>query len=146
MYPAYYEAEFLVGFGNLFISEIVDQTQQLGNIYKFESDKIDPYTPKALGIDYGMGSSRTAFVLLENLDNRIIRVLLAEQYDRPQFHDMVARAFDIMSQYNIKRVGKVYVDNSAPEFIRELKIMAGETTDYEPIIWRFRQQTQGLKR
>jgi hypothetical protein len=144
MYPAYYEAEFLVGFGNLFIGEIIDEAEKLGSIHKFEPDQIDPYTPKALGIDYGMGSSSTAFVLLENLNDSVIRVLVAEQFDRPNFNDMVARAFDIISQYNLKRVGKVYVDNSAPEFIRELKIMAGETADYEPIIWRFRQQHKDL--
>jgi hypothetical protein len=144
LYPAYYEAEFMIGFGNLFLPEVIDGVEQLGALKGVpEPDNFNFNTPKSLGIDYGEGSSDMAFVLLEYIDN-LIRVLAAESFSRARFPDMVKFAYNLWDHYQLKRVGKIYVDASAPEYIAELKLSIGENSNYTPIIERYRQQKVNL--
>ena len=144
LYPAYYEAEFMVGFGNLFLPETIDKVEELGALHiPADVDNFNPNTPKSLGIDYGEGSSDMAFVLLE-FDNNIIRVLQAESFSRARFPDMVKFAHNIWDHYQLRRVGKIYVDASAPEYIAELKLSIGENSNYIPLIERYRQQKVNL--
>ena len=50
LYPAYYEAEFMVGFGNLFLPETIDKVEELGAVYPpADVDNFNPNTPKSLG-------------------------------------------------------------------------------------------------
>jgi hypothetical protein len=144
LYPAYYEAEFMVGFGNLFLPETIDKCEQLGALHGTpDADNFNTNTPKALGIDYGEGSSDMAFVLLE-YSNEVIRVLVAESFSRARFPDMVRFAHNLWDHYQLKRVGKIYVDASAPEYIAELKLSIGENSNYIPLIERYRQQKVNL--
>ena len=144
LYPAYYEAEFMVGFGNLFLAETIDEVEKIGASHGVpEPDNFNLNTPKALGIDYGEGSSDMAFVLLEYIDN-VIRVLAAESFSRARFPDMVKFAHNIWDHYQLRRVGKIYVDASAPEYIAELKLSIGENSNYIPLIERYRQQKVNL--
>lgn len=146
LYPAYYEADFNIGFGNLYLPETIDEVEKLGTRYGIPTpDQVHTHTPKSLGIDYGEGSSDMAFVLLEYHDG-VVRVLLAEQFSRARFPEMVRFAHDIYDHYDLKRVGKIYVDASAPEYIQELKISIGENSNYVPIIAEYRKQKTDLNK
>ena len=133
LYPAYYECEFNVGFGNLFTAQAIDRLEDTHPI-----GDIGPFTPKSLGIDVGYGSSGTAFVVTEYVKDKV-RIIHTENFERPDFNDMVKHAYNLIVKYDLRKVGKVYVDASAPEYIRELKLMIGEAVRYEEIIWRFKK-------
>lgn len=92
------------------------------------------YSKRSLGIDPGYASSRFSMVVTEWIPEvNQIRVLFANELDKPLFGDMVRSAYDLIKQYHI---AKTWVDGSQPEFIRELKIMVGENKNYEPLIQR----------
>ena len=65
-------------------------------------------------------------VLTQWTDNHI-QILHAEEYERPDFNEMVSIAYGLISKYN---VDKVYIDGSNPAFIKSLKIRLGESPDY----------------
>lgn len=130
-----YEGQYSYGVGNLFSEQSITACERLGR----EIDarlSTDTYTyiargtRKSLGIDIGYGSSRTAFVLTEWVDNTI-RVVLSEQYDRPDFDAMVRHTYNLVRQYELDNgTNKVFVDGSAPSFIASLKRIIGETPEY----------------
>jgi hypothetical protein len=55
---------------------------------------------KSMGIDEGFGSSATAFVVIEILDN-LVRVIHSEQVKHSSTQMMVQKALDLMIRYNI---------------------------------------------
>jgi hypothetical protein len=67
-----------------------------------------------------------------------IQILYAEEFARPDFNAMISVATNLMQQYFILQdeESKVYVDGSAPAFIRALKIAIGEDPNYEGAIAR----------
>ena len=85
-----------------------------------------------LGIDSGFGSSAFGICLLEFINGQI-HVKLAEEYDQVRYEDAVSKIKSILKRMNQTSLNqeslesvKIYVDASAPEFIRSLKVMVGE--------------------
>jgi hypothetical protein len=80
--------------GNLFSPLQVDRVIQLVEQYK--DRPVNPYAVHSLGIDPGFGSSKTAIVLTELLkEEQVIRVLYAEEFERPNPSQIADIAFDI---------------------------------------------------
>ncbi|MFL6423044.1 MAG: hypothetical protein ACJ71R_05590, partial [Nitrososphaeraceae archaeon] len=82
---------------------------------------------RAMGIDPAYGSSSFGIVLTQLADNQV-QVLYADEYQRPDFNDMLNVAMDLISKYQVQ---KVYIDAANPSFIRSLKLAIGDREDYE---------------
>jgi hypothetical protein len=54
--------------------------------------------------------------------------LYADEYQRPDFNNMLKVVTDLVSKYKVQ---KVYIDAANPSFIRALKQMIGDREDYE---------------
>lgn len=133
-----YEGQYAYGIGTLFNEPQILECERLGR----ESDSrignmrpsIRDATRKSLGIDIGYGSSRTAFVLTEYVEGTI-RVVISEQFSRPDFDAVVRHAYELVREYSLDNgTNKVFIDGSAPEFIKSFKRLVGEETDYINLI------------
>lgn len=129
-----YEGQYSYGVGTLFSEASILECERLGREIDTRIGAMRPSirdaTRKSLGIDVGYGSSRTAFVLTEYVDG-VIRIELSEQFTRPDFDAMVRRAYDLVRQHSLDNgTNKVFVDGSAPEFIKSFKRLIGEEPNY----------------
>ena len=125
-----YNLKYLGLIGNTFHTKDIDRAIQLGNTY--DPDIVSMDTQKVLGIDSGFGSSAFGLVLLEFINGQI-QVKIAEEYEHVRYEDAVTKIKNIlkrMNQWSINQESlenvKIYVDASAPEFVRSLKVMVGE--------------------
>jgi hypothetical protein len=57
-------------------------------------------TPKAMGIDEGFGSSKTAFTVIEYIDN-IVHVIYSKQFENSSTEQMVDHAWNLIRKYNL---------------------------------------------
>ena len=87
---------------------------------------------EAPGIDTGFGSSAFGIVLLEFINGQI-QVKIADEFEQVRYEDAVSKIKSILTRMNASSINqetlenvKIYVDASAPEFIRSLKVMVGE--------------------
>ena len=125
-----YNLKYLGLIGNTFHAKDIEKVIQLGNTY--DPDMISMDTQKVLGIDSGFGSSAFGIVLLEFINGQI-QVRLAEEYEQVRYEDAVSKIKNILlrinqwspNQESLESV-KIYVDASAPEFVRSLKVLVGE--------------------
>jgi hypothetical protein len=69
----------------------------------------------------------------------------ADEYERPDFDDMIGITLDICHRCGISlRNGcQIFVDGANPEFIRSLKRQLGENPDYEQEIDRIKKDFPG---
>lgn len=132
-----YDLQYLGLIGNTFHQRDIDRAVELGKTYN--PNRVVVYADKVLGIDPGFGSSAFGIVLLQVSDN-IIQVLLADQFERPRYEDMINKITDIIQGLNRRNVDmsvldscKIYVDGSAPELVSSLKDLVGETTRWDYI-------------
>ena len=93
-----------------------------------------------LGIDSGFGSSAFGIVLLEFINGQI-HVKLAEEIEHVRYEDAVSKIKSILTRMNNWSINqeslesvKIYVDGSAIEFVRSLKVLVGE--DDSPNYWK----------
>jgi len=84
----------------------------------------------AMGIDPGFGSSKFGFCILM-LEDDIIKVVYAKEFERPSYEDMLSLAVQLRGQYKPQ---KIYVDGAKPDFIKSLKVQVREPSDYDRII------------
>lgn len=104
----------------------IDRVIQLGEQYK--DLPVNQYCLHTLGIDPGFGSSKMALVLTEHLKkSNIVRVIYAEEFERPNPQQVAVLCFDFRKYMNTWFI----VDGSNRGFITELKIKFGEDTNYE---------------
>jgi hypothetical protein len=119
-----YDLKYAGKIGNIFHARDIDAAIELGRQY----DPRGNYdSPKSLGIDPAFGSSNFAFVITQIANGRL-EVVYAEEFERPDFVEMVDTAVELVKyQYNIN---KVYVDGSNPAIVTALKAALGDRTDY----------------
>jgi hypothetical protein len=79
-----------------------------------------------MGIDPAYGSSAFGIVVMQ-WANGIIQVMHAEEYHRPDYAEMLTKAYSLMSKYD---VDSVYIDGANPSFIKSLKLQIGEDPNY----------------
>jgi hypothetical protein len=108
---------------NVFHTKDIDAAIEKGKLY-------DPNTPntfakKCMGIDPAYGSSSFGIVVTQFVDGHV-QILHAEEYKRPDFNEMLVRAWDLLVKYAVQ---KIYIDGANPSFIKSLKIQWGERPD-----------------
>ena len=125
-----YNLNYLGLIGNSFSQRDIDRAVLLGDHYDPSIISMD--TQKVMGIDTGFGSSAFGIVLLEFINGQI-QVKIAEEYEQVRYEDAVSKIKSFLTRMNVSAINqealesvKIYVDASAPEFIRSLKVMVGE--------------------
>jgi len=93
----------------------------------YDPDRAIEMCAKSMGIDPGWGSSPFGIIVTQFVD-KLIQIVFAEEYERPDFEDMVRKVSSMLHKYKIT---KVYVDGSNPSFINSLKRRIGENPNYE---------------
>ena len=74
--------------------------------------QINPIAKKSIGLDPEFGSSNFAIVATQLVDGKI-QVIHAEEYNRPNFTDMISEVWKLKQQY--EHVTNIYVDAANPE-------------------------------
>jgi hypothetical protein len=91
------------------------------------------YTQKSVGLDPSFGSSNFGICITELVDG-LVNVVHAEEYQRPDFNEMINTTRKLRDQYDIRFDNRcrVFVDGGAnPFFIRALKDRVDEDINYE---------------
>lgn len=141
-----YSLKYGFDVGNILSSQSVADAISLSQRYPAANYNID-YTHRSMGIDPAYANSKFAIVITEwlPLDPHhtayAIRVMYSVEHVKPEFGDMVNEAFRLIQRYH---VNKIYIDGSQPEFIRAIKILAGENKDYESLVQRAQKMKQQL--
>ena len=66
--------------------------------------------------------------------------MYAEEYNRPDYNEMLSLVYGLISKY---QVDKVHIDGANPSFIKSLKIQIGEDADYDKVIARYKAEGFG---
>lgn len=135
-----YNLKYLGLIGNIFGPKHIDAAVEKGRNY--DPLVINPAASKAMGIDPGFGSSNFGIVIAQRMDG-MIQVIYAEEFERPDYNEMVDVVFQLLDQYDI--VNRVYVDGSFPAFIRSLKRHLGSIEhpdDYNQLIKYMLQRSE----
>jgi len=115
----------------------LDYTYGLNKIYtpsEIERAKESPSFEREYNLKY---LGRRGNVLHTHLVDGVIQVLYAEEYQRPDYNEMLHTVFGLIRKYHIE---KIYIDGANPSFIRSLKIQLDEDPDYEKAIARYKSQ------
>jgi hypothetical protein len=133
-----YNLKYLGRIGNVFHTTDIDAAIKKGNEYNnLQANKMCPHS---MGIDPGWGSSPFGIVITQWTDNQI-HVLYAEEFERPDYYEMLSRIWSLMSEFELSRKNsKLYVDGANPSVIKSLKLQLGEDPDYDKVIARYKSQ------
>ena len=130
-----YNLKYLGLVGNVFhIRDIENAIKE----YDIESETINHYAVKSMGVDPGFGSSAFGIVVTR-LVNGKIQVIFADEYERPDYNEMMNKIFGLVRGYDIDHI---YVDGANPEIISNLKRGIGERSrpeHYSQLIERARK-------
>jgi hypothetical protein len=125
-----YNLKYLGKIGNVFHTKDIKAAIQRGALYDPEVDAANPFAAdfgRAMGIDPAYGSSSFGIVITQLADNQV-QVLYADEFQRPDFNDMLNVAMELVYKYQVQ---KIYIDAANPSFIRSLKLEIGDREDYE---------------
>ena len=117
----------------------------MGDVYyclfynNYNPDIIIPLTSTTMGINPAYGSSAFGILVTQLIDG-IVQIMVAEEYHRPDYNEMLSTVYGLMSKYNID---KVYIDGANPSFIKSLKLQIEEDPDYDKVIARYRSEGLG---
>jgi hypothetical protein len=95
---------------------------------------IEPNAKKSIGIDPGFGSSEFAIVATQLVDGKI-QVIHAEEYERPDFSDMISELWSLKQQ--LGHVTNIYVDAANPVVWQSLKREFDEPFDQQHVKEKF---------
>jgi hypothetical protein len=130
-----YNLKYLGLIGNTFHVKDVDRAVLLGKSY--DPNNVVVESDKVMGIDVGWGSSAFGLVLLQVANSRV-EVLMAEEYERPRYEDMIDMITNMIRGLHSRKIDrsvldttKIYVDAANPEFITALKELVGESTRWD---------------
>jgi hypothetical protein len=122
-----YNLKYLGGIGNVFHTKDIDLAIERGKLY--DLDTSNTFAKKCMGIDPAYGSSSFGIVVTQFVDGHI-QILHAEEYKRPDFNEMLSKAWDLLVRFAVQ---KIYIDGANPSFIKSLKMQWGERPDYENV-------------
>jgi hypothetical protein len=105
--------------GNVFSQSSIELCQKI----EYIPSNINPNAKKSIGLDPSFGSSMFGIVATQLVDGKI-QVIHAEEYDRPNFTDMINVIWQLKQQYG--HVSNTYVDAANPEVWQALKKEFGE--------------------
>jgi hypothetical protein len=124
-YAREYEGKYGYGLGNVFLPEEIENCCGL-----YDKTKVNHDCSISMGIDPGFGSSNFGITVIQ-LEDNILKVLYAQEFDRPSYEQMITKVGQLRYQY---KPNKIYVDGAKPDFIKSLKIQFNENTNYEHVI------------
>jgi hypothetical protein len=128
--------KYLGRIGNVFHTKDIDAALEKGQGTVAPNNM----SPKSMGIDPGWGSSPFGIVITQWTDGQI-HVLYAEEFERPDFNEMLSKVWKLMTEYELnKKNSKIYVDGANPSVIKSLKLQLGEDPDYDKVIARYKSQ------
>lgn len=132
-FPREYELKKGYGVGNILNEYQIQQCMDT----EYDVDRIVAMSPKVIGIDPGFGSSKFAICVSQFVDGRI-QILYANEFDRPEPTTMERLTLDLTRDYNLfsmgqQQNGQVIIDGANISFIKYLKTMLGEYTQYEEL-------------
>jgi len=136
-----YNLKYLGLIGNVFHRRDIENAMAE---YDIESEAINDYAVKSMGVDPGFGSSAFGIVVTR-LVNGKIQIVYADETERPDYNEMLNKIFGLVSRYGIDHI---YVDGSNPEIISNLKSGLGERSkpeQYGPLIERARKYGRPLE-
>ena len=120
-----YDLKYTGKIGNVFHTNEIEAAILKGS--KYDPEKTVDMCAKSIGVDPGWGSSPFGIVITQFVD-KTIQVMYAEEYERPDFEQMVLKVIGMVFRY---RITKVYIDGANPSFIRTLKMRLGENHNYQ---------------
>lgn len=112
--------------GNVYHTSHIEQAVSQA----YDPDNINHFTVKFLSCDPGWGSSATS-ICVTPLENDKIQVLYAEEFERPDFNQMIELMLSLIQKY---QPIKIAIDGSQNSFIRSLKLKINEDPEYEKAI------------
>ena len=136
-----YNLKYLGLVGNVFHTKDIENAMKE---YDIESEDINYYATKSMGVDPGFGSCAFGIVVTR-LVNEKIQIVFADEYERPDYNEMLDKIFGLVEEYDIDYI---YVDGSNPEIISNLKRGLGERSkpeQYSPLIERARKYGRPLE-
>lgn len=134
-----------IWYWKVFLESSLLKAEELGKQYDNDNYNDNQFTPKALGIDPGFGSSKTAFTIIEYVDNSIVRVIYSKQFEHSSTEDMANHAYNLIRKYNLNNGNNLtFIDGSQPGFIRSLKIKLSENSNYEYFVERSKKDNVPL--
>jgi hypothetical protein len=118
-----YNLKYLGIIGNTF------HTQDIEEAVKIDYDPLvtDVDCYRTMGIDPAFGSSSFGIVVTQLRDAKI-QVLYADEFERPNYYDMMNKIWEIMKKCS--GVDAIYVDAANPEIISTLKREMSEEDDW----------------
>jgi hypothetical protein len=131
-----YNLKYLGKIGNVFHTKDIEAAIEKGRKYNPDVIGSSYFTSKSMGIDPAWGSSPFGIVVTQWVDNHI-QILHAEEYQRPDYNEMLSVVYGLMSKYD---VDKVYIDGANPSFIKSLKLQIGEDPEYDKVIARYKSE------
>jgi len=137
-----YNLKYLGLIGNVFHTKDIATAIEKGKNYN--PNTVNTFSQKSVGLDPAWGSSAFGIVVTQWVDNQI-QVIEADEYERPDFDDMMDITLDICHRFGISsRNGcQIFVDGANPEFIRSLKKQVGDNPNYEEEIDRIKKNFPG---
>jgi hypothetical protein len=135
-----YNMKYIGQQGNVFSYESIQKAIESGlELEKVRDGAIFLELEKSMGIDAGFGSSNFGIVVTQ-LTWGHAEVLFADEYERPDFGDMIRKIIDIRQNYG---VDKLFVDAANPEIVRSLKRAFDEPENYEYQLARIESKKLG---
>ena len=123
-----YNLKYIGQQGNVFSYESIQKAIESGlELEKARRGAISLELEKSMGIDAGFGSSKFGIVVTQ-LTYGKAEVVFADEYERPDFGDMIQKIIAIRQNYG---VNILFVDAANPEIIRSLKRAFDEPVNYE---------------
>jgi hypothetical protein len=100
--------------GNVFSHSSIELCQKI----EYNPDNINPKAKKSIGLDPSFGNSKFGIVATQLVDGKI-QVIHAEEYERPNFSDMINVVWKLKQQF--VHVTNIFVDAANPEIWQALK-------------------------
>jgi hypothetical protein len=116
--------------GDVFSAKSIELAVKAGNEL-VDTENIDTSLPKFVGLDPGFGGSSNTAITVTQLSRNsdAIEAIYSKEMTRPTLGKIVSEILYIHRHFGT--VAKIYVDDSAPVVIRELKLEFGERHDWK---------------
>jgi hypothetical protein len=95
-FPREYEGQYIGLIGNVFSPQGIENCQKI----EYNPSLTIPNCIVSIGIDPSFGSSKFGIVATRFVNERI-EVIEAEEYDRPDFNDMINRVWSIKQRHKV---------------------------------------------
>jgi hypothetical protein len=113
-WPGEYELAFAGVVGNVFSPSSIENCQKI----EYNPQNIHQNVKKSIGIDPSYGSSNFAICATQLVDGKI-QAIAAEEYQWPNFTDMISLIWQLKQEYG--HIYNIYVDAANPEVWQALK-------------------------